>query len=86
MRWAVRDKRKVMDRDILMVIGGDGTMLGVARRYAHTGVKLFGINLGSLGFLLDTEKGKENLEVAIEGLINGDYVVEERLMIDAAVV
>ena len=78
------DKRKVTDCDILMVIGGDGTMLGVARRYAHTGVKLFGINLGSLGFLLDTEK--ENLEVAIEGLINGDYVVEERLMIDAAVV
>ncbi len=78
------DGRNVSECDIMMVIGGDGTMLGVARRYAYTGVKLFGINLGSLGFLLDTEK--ENLKVAIDGLINGEYVLEERLMIEASVV
>lgn len=81
--YGSHDSRDLSECDILLVIGGDGTMLGVARRYAKAGVKLFGINMGSLGFLLDTEK--ENVGAAIDGLLRGEYIVEERLMITAEI-
>ena len=44
--------------DILLVLGGDGTMLAAARKYAQTGVLLFGINLGAHGLLMDAQLWK----------------------------
>jgi len=68
---------------VILVLGGDGTMLSAARKYAETGVELLGLNLGRMGFLMDTEL--TDLEQAIDALRRGDYAVEERLMLEASI-
>ena len=67
--------------DVLLVLGGDGTMLAAARKYAPRGVYLLGLNLGRLGFLLDTELS--NLEVALAKITAGTCAVQERIMLEA---
>ena len=67
--------------DVLLVLGGDGTMLAAARKYAPRGVYLLGLNLGRLGFLLDTELS--NLEVALAKITAGVCAVQERIMLEA---
>jgi NAD+ kinase len=69
--------------DMLLVLGGDGTMLHAARAAARSGVPIFGVNLGGLGFL--TETGVEALYPALRRLFAGDFVVERRLMVEARV-
>jgi len=69
--------------DMLLVLGGDGTMLHAARAAARTGVPVLGVNLGGLGFL--TETGVEALRPALRRLFAGDYSVERRLMVEATV-
>ena len=63
--------------DVLIILGGDGTILSAARKYAESGVLLLGVNMGRLGFLLDTEL--KDFESAIDSIISGDYEIEERL-------
>lgn len=58
-------------------------MLHAARAAARTGVPIFGVNLGGLGFL--TETGAESLEPALRRVFDGDFAVESRLMVEAAV-
>lgn len=70
--------------DFVLVLGGDGTLLSVAREVAGTGMPVLGINLGTLGFLAEVEPNR--MEEAIERLMNGDYLTEERMMLDATVV
>ncbi len=67
--------------DVLLVLGGDGTMLAASRKYAATGVYLLGLNLGRLGFLLDTKP--ENLEMALDQIQEGNYELQQRLMLEA---
>jgi len=67
--------------DVLLVLGGDGTMLHAARAAAQTGVPILGVNLGGLGFLTDT--GEESLYPALTRLFRGDFQVERRLMVQA---
>ena len=69
--------------DMLLVLGGDGTMLHAARAAARTGVPVFGVNLGGLGFL--TESGVESLQPSLRRIFEGDYAVESRLMVEASV-
>ena len=68
--------------DIVFVIGGDGTFLGVARYYAPLDIPVFGINTGRLGFL--AQLMPEELEAGIKKLINGEFKIEERLMLKAS--
>ena len=65
--------------DLLVVLGGDGTLLGMAGRIARAGVNLpiLGINFGSLGFL--TEVTLEEIEDALTAALEGTAVVEERM-------
>jgi len=70
--------------DVLFVLGGDGTILGYARQFARTSLPMLGINLGHLGFLSEAEP--EDLEGAVRKVLEGDYCLEERLMIEAEVV
>jgi NAD+ kinase len=67
--------------DIIIVLGGDGTLLNVARQASCNGVPLFGINLGHLGFLTETEVG--DMYTSLEKLIAGDYSIEKRMMLEA---
>lgn len=67
--------------DALVVCGGDGSILSVARCAAVYGVPVLGVNFGQLGFLSEVEAGE--LSEAIERLFSGDYAIERRLMIRA---
>lgn len=66
--------------DIAFVIGGDGTLLKVARFFAETDTAIFGINMGRLGFL--AQSSKENFANALEEILNSKYRVENRLMLE----
>lgn len=65
--------------DIAIVIGGDGTLLGVAPQCAKYSVPVVGINLGKVGFLTEVEEAE--LEEAVDRVISGDYVTEKRMLL-----
>ena len=69
--------------DVIVVLGGDGTLLSVARSAAAAGVPVLGINYGSLGFLTSTVR--EESEAAISDLLDGEYVSSHRMMLRARV-
>ena len=66
------------EADILIVLGGDGTILEVARRAAQRGTPILGINLGRLGYMAELEVG--NLD-QLSRIISGDYEIEQRSML-----
>ncbi len=68
--------------DLLLVLGGDGTMLRVARDSAGSRTPIFGVNLGTLGFLTTCAVGR--LKAALEQLWTGQCTVEARSLIEAA--
>jgi NAD+ kinase len=72
--------------DMLIVLGGDGTLLSAARHVAdaHTNVPIFGVNLGSLGFMAEVSLDElyDNLEKAMAGKLE----TEDRMMLSAAVI
>jgi len=65
--------------DLILVFGGDGTFLGMARLACKHGTPILGINLGGLGFL--TEVTVDELYPMMERILSGDYEVEERQML-----
>ena len=69
--------------DLAVVVGGDGTMLGIARQLAHHGTPLVGINQGRLGFITDIPA--EHYAQTLAPMIAGDYEEERRTMIDGGV-
>lgn len=69
--------------DCILVLGGDGTLLFVARKVCFYSIPIFGINLGKLGFLTEGEAG--NYEEALKNLTSGDYYIEERMMLSCSI-
>ena len=67
--------------DVGIVVGGDGTMLHVARILADYGLPLIGINLGRLGILTDI--AADDVEERLDQILSGDFVTEERSMLSA---
>lgn len=72
------------DAEIVVVLGGDGTILSGAELARSSGVPLMGLNLGHVGFLAEAESN-ELSEVA-DAITTGSYRVEERLVIDVEIV
>lgn len=72
------------DVEFVIVLGGDGTLLGAARRVSKYGVPILGVNLGGLGFL--TEIPLTRLYPVAEKMLEGDLEVERRLMLQTTVV
>lgn len=70
--------------DLVLVLGGDGTMLSVARLVCEKGIPILGINLGGLGFI--TEVQRTEIYDALERVFSGQYTLEERMMLNAYVV
>jgi NAD+ kinase len=70
--------------DFIIVLGGDGTLLSVARQVIWHQTPILGINLGHFGFL--TELETENMYEGLERIRGGDYRVESRMMLEAVVV
>ena len=69
--------------DMALSIGGDGTLLGVCRRFSGQSVPVCGINLGTLGFLADIEP--RELESRLGKILAGQYRVERRLLLSGYV-
>src|SRR5436305_13474590 len=67
--------------DLILVFGGDGTMLRVARDVAGFNTPILGINVGGLGFL--TAVSSEQLPGALASIWSADYIVEPRSLIEA---
>ena len=67
--------------DLIVVLGGDGTLIGMANRIAHAGVEapILGVNFGSLGFL--TEITLPELYPSLESVLAGTALIDERLML-----
>lgn len=70
--------------DLVIVVGGDGTLLAVARQLASQRIPLIGINQGRLGFLTDI--ALEDMETALKAMFEGKLLVEERMLLHARVV
>jgi NAD+ kinase len=68
------------DVDLLVVLGGDGTILGAARFVGVRQIPVLGVNFGWLGYL--TEFTLDELFPALEGLCNGDFFVDRRMTLD----
>jgi NAD+ kinase len=65
--------------DLLIVLGGDGTLLSVARVVGELGIPIVGVNLGDLGFLTATTLAE--MIPALEALLRGEMVIEERRLL-----
>lgn len=77
--------RKLMGEicDLVIVVGGDGSLLGAARALARHGTPILGINRGSLGFLTDIRP--DELEMRVSEVLAGRYLMESRFLLEAEV-
>ena len=68
--------------DVIITIGGDGTIMRFAKRAAHDGKPVLGINAGRVGYLANIEQNEYNL---LSKLATGEYTIEERMMLKVTV-
>lgn len=69
--------------DYVIVLGGDGTILQRASECAKRRIPVLGINLGKIGFMTEIEL--DDMEAAIKKLLDGDFVIEKRMMMKAEI-
>ena len=74
-------KEYVKKVDIVVVFGGDGTLLNAARKYLNYDIPILGINMGNVGFLTDIST--DNFEKTIKEVLDGNYKIEERNLVSA---
>ena len=67
------------DTECILVLGGDGTLIQAARDLVHRQIPIYGINMGTLGYL--TEVDHTSYAGVLDKIIAGDYFVEERMML-----
>jgi NAD+ kinase len=70
--------------EMIIVLGGDGTLLSVARLVGDHDVPILGVNLGGLGFL--TEITLEELYRVLEKVVQGNFITDERVVLNASVI
>jgi NAD+ kinase len=80
---AILESDPAADLDLLISLGGDGTMLRTVDVGAPHGVPVLGVNVGDLGYLTAVEP--EGLELALEAFFAGDHTIEHRLLLDSTV-
>lgn len=69
--------------DLIIVVGGDGSLLGAARTLARYNAPVLGINRGRLGFLTDVLP--DDIEAQVGAVLNGEYRLEKRFLLDVEV-
>ena len=67
--------------DLIIVFGGDGTLLNSARKYLDYEIPILGINMGKVGFLTDIKVN--NFEKSLSDILDGNYLIEERNLVSA---
>ena len=70
--------------DLVIVVGGDGSLLGAARALSRYKVPLLGVNRGRLGFLTDITP--DDIELRVADVLDGKYMMETRFLLDASVI
>jgi NAD+ kinase len=78
----IRD-RIIKQSDLIIAIGGDGTILQCAKEFSIKGIPLVGINLGSLGFLSDI--APKRIPVELPQILNNDFLIDERFLLKATI-
>ena len=80
-----RANRKILGEtcDLVIVVGGDGCLLGAARDLARHKVPLLGVNRGRLGFLTDIHPTE--IEARMDEVLQGEYTVEHRFLLEAQI-
>ena len=76
------EQRILKHSDLMISIGGDGTMLSCSRKYGLKGIPVLGINLGSLGFLNDIPP--EELTSSLTKILEGEYSEDNRFFLEAS--
>src|ERR1051326_3842863 len=79
--FLVSEQKLLQKSDMLIALGGDGTMLATARLVGARGVPVLGVNLGKLGFL--AEVSVSDMHDCIAEIARGQYLVEERTVLQA---
>ncbi len=77
-----QDANIIKKADLLLSIGGDGTMLSSARKYGSQGLPILGVNLGNLGFLSDI--APEEISFGLVEVISGKYKEDQRIFLKAS--
>jgi NAD+ kinase len=77
----VDDERFAAESDLIVVLGGDGTMISTARLVGDSDALVLGINYGSLGYLTDFRI--EEMFPALEAIFEGEYEIDRRVMLHA---
>jgi len=77
---ARREPTVISDADLIVVLGGDGTMISAARMVGDADVPILGVNYGSLGYLTDFRI--EEMFSALESIVDGEYEIDRRVMLD----
>lgn len=72
------------EAEVIIVFGGDGTLLSAARHYGQQGTPILGVNVGGLGFI--TAIGLQKLYPILEKVLNHDFQVEERMQLTGTVI
>jgi NAD+ kinase len=70
--------------DLVIVVGGDGTMLGIARNLARYNIPMIGVNQGRLGFITDISVTR--MGSALRAMLEGDYEEEHRAILEGSVI
>ncbi len=83
LRVVEADESAAAGCDVVVVIGGDGTILRGAERARATGVPILGVNLGHVGFLAEAEP--EDIHEVVDAIVRRAWHVEERLALDISV-
>ncbi len=78
-----REEEIIKKADLLIAIGGDGTMLKYSRIYGYKGIPILGINLGKLGFLTDINP--QDLTSDLLRVLKGDFNKDERSFLEASI-
>lgn len=77
------NKKSVEKLDFIISLGGDGTLLGTAREISKYSVPIMGVNIGNLGFLTEVESS--DFYYAIKSISQGNYKIEERIMLECTI-
>ena len=79
----VVERADLANCDLLVVVGGDGSILSVARDLAHTNIPVLGVNRGGLGFLADISP--DQIEPRVEAVLQGKHRTENRFLLHVEV-
>ena len=76
-----KNEKKLIGSDLIICVGGDGTVLRLAQSIVHESIPIFGIRMGRLGFL--TESTSKEVNEKINSILSGDFYIEERKLVKA---